>query len=120
MFIKLTLQTDNWYPTPAKEWTQFFTLLQKQESGDVNRTLYEQTSWWQWKHSFSELRKQSTLPDSYEYSQRCLQWQVITGQDESLPYGSNFWLCHYARTKALAEQEVLSVSGPGGLYNSLR
>lgn len=29
--------------------------------------------------------------------------------DESVPYGSN-WLCHYAHTKALAEQEVLAAN----------
>ncbi len=38
----------------------------------------------------------------------------FTGQDESLPYGSN-WLCHYARTKALAEQEVLAANASDGL-----
>jgi len=34
----------------------------------------------------------------------------FTGEDESLPYGSN-WLCHYAETKAIAEQEVLAANG---------
>lgn len=33
--------------------------------------------------------------------------EAIAGADESLPYGRN-WLCHYAETKALAEQEVLA------------
>lgn len=33
--------------------------------------------------------------------------QPITGGDESMPYGSN-WLCHYAKTKAQAEAEVLA------------
>ena len=41
----------------------------------------------------------------------------FTGQDESLPYGSN-WLCHYARTKAIAEQEVLSANSSDGLYTT--
>ena len=31
------------------------------------------------------------------------------GADESLPYGKN-WLCHYAHTKSLAEQEVLKAN----------
>ena len=38
----------------------------------------------------------------------------FTGEDESLPYGSN-WLCHYAETKAIAEEEVLSSNGKDGL-----
>ena len=38
----------------------------------------------------------------------------FTGDDESLPYGSN-WLCHYAETKAIAEQEVLAANGKDGL-----
>ena len=38
----------------------------------------------------------------------------FTGEDESLPYGSN-WLCHYAETKAIAEQEVLASNGKNGL-----
>ena len=38
----------------------------------------------------------------------------FTGEDESLPYGSN-WLCHYAETKAIAEREVLAASGTDGL-----
>ena len=38
----------------------------------------------------------------------------FTGEDESLPYGSN-WLCHYAETKAIAEQEVLAANGKEGL-----
>ena len=38
----------------------------------------------------------------------------FTGEDESLPYGSN-WLCHYAETKAIAEREVLAASGKDGL-----
>ena len=33
--------------------------------------------------------------------------QPISGGDESMPYGSN-WLCHYAKTKAQAEAEVLA------------
>jgi nucleoside-diphosphate-sugar epimerase len=33
----------------------------------------------------------------------------INGGDESLPYGSH-WLCHYAHTKALAEQEALAAN----------
>ena len=56
----------------------------------------------------------------------CRKWQVkrlvytstpsvvfngdsIRGGDESLPYGKN-WLCHYAETKALAEQEALAAN----------
>ncbi len=38
----------------------------------------------------------------------------FTGEDESLPYGSN-WLCHYAETKAIAEKEVLAADGKDGL-----
>ena len=34
--------------------------------------------------------------------------------DESAPYPRR-WLCHYARSKALAEQEVLSANGGNGL-----
>lgn len=33
--------------------------------------------------------------------------EAFEGADESLPYGGN-WLCHYAETKALAEQEILA------------
>jgi 2-alkyl-3-oxoalkanoate reductase len=33
--------------------------------------------------------------------------------DESEPYGRN-WLCHYAHTKRIAEQEVLEANDPGG------
>ena len=33
--------------------------------------------------------------------------QPISGGDESMPYGCN-WLCHYAKTKAQAEAEVLA------------
>jgi nucleoside-diphosphate-sugar epimerase len=33
--------------------------------------------------------------------------QPIRGGDESLPYGKN-WLCHYAHTKAIAEEEALA------------
>ena len=36
------------------------------------------------------------------------------GADESLPYGRD-WLCHYARTKAQAEREVLAANGRDGL-----
>jgi nucleoside-diphosphate-sugar epimerase len=36
------------------------------------------------------------------------------GVDESAPYPRR-WLCHYAHSKALAEQEVLSSNGDGGL-----
>ncbi len=44
---------------------------------------------------------------------------VFTGEplmnaDESLPYGRN-WLCHYAHTKALAEEAVLAANDPGKL-----
>lgn len=35
--------------------------------------------------------------------------QAISGADESLPYGRK-WLCHYAHTKAIAEQEVLAAN----------
>jgi len=40
--------------------------------------------------------------------------QPFSGEDESLPYGSN-WLCHYAETKAVAEREVLAANGADGL-----
>ncbi|MDA0722798.1 MAG: NAD-dependent epimerase/dehydratase family protein [Verrucomicrobia bacterium] len=40
--------------------------------------------------------------------------ESFRGADESLPYGSN-WLCHYARTKAEAEREVLAANGKSGL-----
>ena len=36
------------------------------------------------------------------------------GADESLPYSSR-WLCHYPRSKALAEQAVLAANDQGGL-----
>ena len=35
--------------------------------------------------------------------------QPISGGDESLPYGKN-WLCHYAHTKAIAEEEALAAN----------
>ena len=35
--------------------------------------------------------------------------QPIRGGDESLPYGKN-WLCHYAHTKAIAEEEALAAN----------
>jgi len=35
--------------------------------------------------------------------------QPFTGQGNELPYGSN-WLCHYAHTKAIAEQAALAVN----------
>jgi 2-alkyl-3-oxoalkanoate reductase len=35
----------------------------------------------------------------------------IRGKDESLPYANDF-LCHYARSKALAEQSVLAANSP--------
>jgi len=35
--------------------------------------------------------------------------QSFNGADESLPYGHS-WLCHYAHTKALAEQDVLAAN----------
>jgi len=42
------------------------------------------------------------------------------GLDESTPYPKR-WLCHYAHTKALAEQHVLAASGQDGLVTcSLR
>jgi nucleoside-diphosphate-sugar epimerase len=37
--------------------------------------------------------------------------ESFEGDDESLPYGKN-WLCHYARTKAEAEQAVLEANSP--------
>jgi nucleoside-diphosphate-sugar epimerase len=40
--------------------------------------------------------------------------EPFRGADESLPYGRN-WLCHYARTKAEAEREVLGANGKNGL-----
>ena len=36
--------------------------------------------------------------------------KAIRGADESMPYGRR-WLCHYAHTKALAEQAVLAMRG---------
>ena len=36
--------------------------------------------------------------------------QAISGADESLPYGRD-WLCHYAHTKAIAEEEALAANG---------
>jgi nucleoside-diphosphate-sugar epimerase len=35
--------------------------------------------------------------------------QAISGGDERLPYGRD-WLCHYAHTKAIAEQEALAAN----------
>jgi len=35
--------------------------------------------------------------------------KAFSGADESVPYGRN-WLCHYAETKAIAEQEVLAAA----------
>tara|TARA_Y100001934_G_scaffold275565_1_gene370267 strand:- start:3319 stop:4311 length:993 start_codon:yes stop_codon:yes gene_type:complete len=35
--------------------------------------------------------------------------QPFRGENEGLPYGRN-WLCHYARTKAIAEREVLDAN----------
>ena len=40
--------------------------------------------------------------------------QPFRGENETIPYGRN-WLCHYARTKAIAEQEVLAANGLGNL-----
>ncbi len=40
--------------------------------------------------------------------------EPFEGADESLPYGKN-WLCHYAETKAAAEQEALAADGSGDL-----
>lgn len=40
--------------------------------------------------------------------------EPFAGADESLPYGRN-WLCHYAESKAVAEQEVLAAHSPGQL-----
>ena len=34
---------------------------------------------------------------------------AIAGLDESMPYGCN-WLCHYAQTKAIAEQQALAAN----------
>lgn len=35
--------------------------------------------------------------------------EPISGGDETLPYGKN-WLCHYAHTKAIAEEEALAAN----------
>ncbi len=35
--------------------------------------------------------------------------QAISGLDESMPYGRD-WLCHYAHTKAIAEEEALAAN----------
>ena len=43
--------------------------------------------------------------------------KAFTGQDESLPYGTN-WLCHYARTKAIAEQAIIDANGEDGLLTT--
>ncbi|MBL62209.1 MAG: 3-beta hydroxysteroid dehydrogenase [Opitutae bacterium] len=40
--------------------------------------------------------------------------QPFKGAGEELPYGSN-WLCHYARTKAIAEKDVLAANSGGKL-----
>lgn len=40
--------------------------------------------------------------------------ESFEGADESLPYGKNF-LCHYAKTKAQAEQETLQAHNPDKL-----
>ncbi len=40
--------------------------------------------------------------------------ESFEGADETLPYGKN-WLCHYAETKAVAEQEALAADGNAGL-----
>ncbi len=43
-----------------------------------------------------------------------------SGVDESIPYTTR-WLCHYPRSKALAEQAVLAANGANGLHTcSLR
>ena len=39
----------------------------------------------------------------------------LEGIDESTPYPKT-WLCHYAHTKAIAEQEVLAANGQEGLF----
>ncbi len=41
--------------------------------------------------------------------------EALINADESLPYGDN-WLCHYAHTKAIAENEVLEADDPDGLH----
>lgn len=40
--------------------------------------------------------------------------QPMRGASESLPYGHG-WLCHYAESKAVAEQVALAADRPGGL-----
>lgn len=37
--------------------------------------------------------------------------EPLQNVDESMPYGKN-WLCHYAHTKAIAEQEILAANSP--------
>lgn len=39
--------------------------------------------------------------------------EVLQGVDENQPYGKD-WLCHYAHTKRIAEEEVLSANDPDG------
>lgn len=39
----------------------------------------------------------------------------FVGENELLPYGRD-WLCHYAHTKAIAEEEVLRAHGVNGLH----
>ena len=43
----------------------------------------------------------------------------IEGGDESLPYPSSF-LCHYAKSKVLAEKDILQVNGKGVLTCAIR
>jgi nucleoside-diphosphate-sugar epimerase len=45
--------------------------------------------------------------------------QPMSGGDESLPYGKD-WLCHYAHTKAIAEEETLAANSPSLKIIALR
>ncbi|MFU8847971.1 MAG: NAD-dependent epimerase/dehydratase family protein [Opitutales bacterium] len=45
--------------------------------------------------------------------------QPFTGQGNELPYGRN-WLCHYAHTKAIAEQEALGANSESFKVVALR
>jgi nucleoside-diphosphate-sugar epimerase len=45
--------------------------------------------------------------------------QPFTGQGNELPYGKN-WLCHYAHTKAIAEQEALGANSEACKVVALR
>jgi 2-alkyl-3-oxoalkanoate reductase len=59
------------------------------------------------KHGVAKLIYTSSPSVIYDGADHC-------GVDETRPYATRF-LCHYPRTKALAEQAVLAANGEGGL-----